>query len=86
MERSIQKWGNNAALRLPAALLKQARVTIGDKLVVEIRSEGIVLAPARPRYLLDQLIARCDSKASVSDDLVDWISMKDAGHEASCCA
>ncbi|WP_309926994.1 MULTISPECIES: AbrB/MazE/SpoVT family DNA-binding domain-containing protein [unclassified Caballeronia] len=71
-------------MRLPAALLEQARVTIGDRLVVEIRSEGIVLAPARPRYSLDQLIARCDSKAPVSDDLVNWISIKDAGRKTSC--
>ncbi|MDR5783946.1 AbrB/MazE/SpoVT family DNA-binding domain-containing protein [Caballeronia sp. LZ065] len=78
MELSIQKWGNSAALRLPAALLEQVRAAIGDKLIIEIRPEGILLAPARPRYSQVQLIARCD------ECLAEWTGIKDEGREASC--
>ncbi|MDR5839144.1 AbrB/MazE/SpoVT family DNA-binding domain-containing protein [Caballeronia sp. LZ034LL] len=82
MELSIQKWGNSAAVRLPAALLEQVHLALGDKLVVEIRPEGIMLAPARPKYSLDQLIAQCDTKAPLPEDLADWSNIKPAGREA----
>lgn len=81
MELSIQKWGNSAAVRLPAALLDEVHLSLGDKLIVEIRSEGIMLAPARPKYSLDELIAQCDPKAPIPEDLADWGNAKPVGRE-----
>ena len=81
MELSIQKWGNSAAVRLPAALLDQVHLSMGDKLTVVVRPEGIVLAPARPRYSLEELLAQCDSKAPIPEDLADWSNVKPVGRE-----
>ncbi|AQH00663.1 PbsX family transcriptional regulator [Burkholderia sp. KK1] len=81
MELSIQKWGNSAAVRLPATLLDQVHLALGDKLTVEVRPEGIMLAPARPRYSLEELIAQCDLKAPAPADLADWGDVKPVGRE-----
>jgi antitoxin ChpS len=81
MQLSIQKWGNSAAVRLPAALLDQVHLTLGDKLTVEIRPEGIMLAPARPKYSLAQLVAQCDLKAPMPEYLADWNNVKPVGRE-----
>lgn len=45
MELSIQKWSNSAAVRLPAALLEQLKVALGDKLEVDVRAESVMLKP-----------------------------------------
>jgi antitoxin component of MazEF toxin-antitoxin module len=47
MKLKIQKWGNSAAIRLPAALLAQLGVSPGASLEGEFRGNQLVLkAPA----------------------------------------
>ncbi|SAL73042.1 transcriptional regulator/antitoxin MazE [Caballeronia peredens] len=82
MKLSIQKWGNSAAVRLPAALLDQAHLELGDQLNVDVRPDGIMLTPARPTYSLADLIARCDSTAPMPEDLAAWQNVKPVGGEA----
>jgi antitoxin ChpS len=81
MELSIQKWGNSAAVRLPATLLELVHLSLGDKLTVEVRPEGIVLTPARPKYSLEELVAQCDPKAAMPEDLAAWNNLKPVGRE-----
>ena len=82
MELSIQKWGNSAAVRLPTALLDQLNVVLGDKLTIDIRPEGVMLLPKRPRYVLADLIAQCDLNAAPPADMAAWNEMKPVGREA----
>jgi antitoxin MazE len=58
----IVKWGNSTAVRLPAAILKQVRVALGDRL--ELRTDGskIVLERAPREYTLDELVAGITKK------------------------
>ncbi|WP_250526958.1 PbsX family transcriptional regulator [Caballeronia sp. GAWG2-1] len=81
MELSIRKQGNGAAVRLPAALLKGMKRTLGDKFNVEVCSEGIMPMPARREYSLEELLAQCDPKAPISDELADWNNPKPVGRE-----
>jgi antitoxin ChpS len=82
MELSIQKWGNSAAVRLPATLLTQMKLAFGDKLAVEVRPEGIMLIPARRAYALAELLAQCDAKAPMPADLAAWSELRPVGREA----
>ncbi|MGV2292394.1 AbrB/MazE/SpoVT family DNA-binding domain-containing protein [Trinickia sp. YCB016] len=82
MELSIQKWGNSAAVRLPTALLDQLKVALGDKLAVDVRPEGIMLKPARHKYVLEDLVAQCDPKAPLPADLEAWGGVVPVGREA----
>ncbi len=82
MELSIQKWGNSAAVRLPTALLDQLKLVLGDKLSVDIRPEGVMLMPKRPRYVLADLIAQCDPNAAPPADLAAWQNLEPVGREA----
>lgn len=82
MELSIQKWGNSAAVRLPAALLTQLKVVLGDKLSVEIRPEGVMLTPSRRAYSLSELVAQCDTSAPMPADLDAWHDLPPIGREA----
>lgn len=78
---SIQKWGNSAAIRLPSAVLAQLDLRPGDKLTAEIRDGGLVLAPSRKHYTLDELLAQCDAAAEVGE-WEGWTDMPPAGDEA----
>lgn len=81
MELSIQKWGNSAAVRLPTTLLAQLGVALGDSLRADLRSDGLLLRPARKAYKLDELMAQCDLKAAPPADAADWESSTPTGNE-----
>lgn len=81
MELSIQKWGNSAAVRLPAALLDQLDLELGDKLAVDVRSEGMMLKPSRRAYTLESLLAQCDPEGPVDAEAVAWEAASTNGRE-----
>ena len=63
MKATVKKWGNSAALRLPAAVLKSAHLDLDD--LVEVREEGgrIVIEPLQTkRYELARLLQGINSK------------------------
>ncbi|MGE4242999.1 AbrB/MazE/SpoVT family DNA-binding domain-containing protein [Ramlibacter sp.] len=57
MQVEIQKWGNSGAIRLPAAIMKQVNIGLGDQLDLTTEDGKIVLAPAALEYRLEDLLA-----------------------------
>ena len=58
MQGVVKKWGNSAAIRIPASVLEAAQVRLDQP--VDVREEGgrIVIEPLRPvRYDIDVLVA-----------------------------
>ena len=54
----VKKWGNSASVRIPAAIMKAARLNLDD--AVNVREEGgcIIIEPVRPSvYDLAELLA-----------------------------
>lgn len=82
MELSIQKWGNSAAVRLPTELLAMLKASLGDKLSVDVRPEGVMLKAKRPAYVLSDLVAQCDLSAKEPADMAAWNKIKPVGREA----
>lgn len=81
MELSIQKWGNSAAVRLPTELLGMLKASLGDKLSVDVRPEGVMLKAKRPAYTLAALVAQCDMNAPEPADMAAWNKAKPVGRE-----
>ncbi|EST14299.1 antidote-toxin recognition MazE family protein [Pseudomonas putida S610] len=85
MEVKIQQWGNSAAIRMPAALLKQMSLGIGDLLcVVSANADGLTMKPAQAklRYKLADLMDQCDLNAPEPAELAAWNAMQPVGREA----
>ncbi|MFF7707862.1 AbrB/MazE/SpoVT family DNA-binding domain-containing protein [Pseudomonas sp. NPDC007930] len=85
MDVKIQQWGNSAAIRVPAALLRQMGLALGDVLqVVTASAEELTLRPARPKphYSLAELMAQCDLNAAEPAELAHWNAIKPVGREA----
>ncbi len=58
MQGVVKKWGNSAAVRIPAAVLDAAHVRLDQP--VDVREEGgrIIIEPLQPaHYDLDALVA-----------------------------
>ncbi|MCF5708606.1 AbrB/MazE/SpoVT family DNA-binding domain-containing protein [Pseudomonas syringae] len=83
MEVKIQQWGNSAAIRLPANVLKQMSLVSGDVLVLDVSTEVMTLKPARAKlhYRLADLMAQCDLSASEPEELAEWNAMRPTGRE-----
>lgn len=56
MQVEVVKWGNSSAVRLPAAVLKEAHVALGDRLELTAEDGKIVLEPSRREYRLQNLL------------------------------
>ena len=82
MKLTVQKWGNSAAIRLPAQLINQLNIALGDKLAINIHPEGILLKPARQSYDLTDLVAQCDKNAPAPADMASWNQVDPHGNES----
>jgi antitoxin MazE len=57
MKAVVRKWGNSASVRIPAALLKAARLALDEPVDVREESGRIVIEPARRKeYDLAELV------------------------------
>jgi antitoxin MazE len=57
MKATVKKWGNSAAVRIPAAVMQATHLHLDE--VVDVREEGgrIVIEPVRQKaYDLDELL------------------------------
>lgn len=81
IEFAIQKWGNSAAIRLPAPLLAQLNLHLGDKVTAKLCDEGLMLIPIKKKYSLDELLAQCDMTADAPQDLAAWLDTSAVGDE-----
>ena len=63
MKVLVKKWGNSAAVRIPAVVMQAMRLRLDE--VVDVREEGgcIVIQPVRPKaYDLDELLSGITSQ------------------------
>jgi antitoxin MazE len=68
---TIQKWGNSAAMRLPAGLLVQYKLGIGAKVSIRRRKDVFEIVPDVDRVpTIAELTARITSDNK--HDVVDW--------------
>jgi len=56
MRVEIQKWGNSAAVRLPAPILRDIGIAVGQSLDLTVEDGKLVFAP-RQEYKLEDLVS-----------------------------
>lgn len=59
-----------------------SKVTLGDKLSINVQPEGVLLKAARPCYSLADLLAQYDLLAAKPTDMAVWSQIKPIGCEA----
>ena len=68
----IHTWRNGAGIGLPAKLLEQFNVTVGDKFAIDIQDNGLLLTPVRRTFRLADIIALCDQGAPMPAGMIAW--------------
>lgn len=83
MKTNIRKIGNSSGAILPAAILKQLKLSEGDGVDIFASEGNIVIKPLkeRPRYSLDELLAQCDESSELPEELKAWDEAKPVGNE-----
>ena len=61
MQLTVKKWGNSAAIRLPAKVLNAAQVDIEQPVNVHVEGRRIVIDPVIEEDNLDALLAQITS-------------------------
>ena len=70
METSLRNIGNSKGAVIPAKVLKELKLDVGDKLEAKAENGRLIITPVRepkPKYTLDQLLAKCDDTASIAE-------------------
>lgn len=59
MRVTVKKWGNSASVRIPAAIMKAAKLRLEDAVDVREESGRVVIEPMRPdEYDLEALLGQ----------------------------
>ena len=70
-ETTISKWGNSLAVRIPQAVVREARLSEGDSLAVDLDRDGsIVLRTVPKKYDLSELVSAITVKNR--HGVTDW--------------
>mgnify|MGYP005752718433 CR=1 FL=1 len=72
-ELTVQNWGNNLAVRIPASVARAARLVRGQTVVVEAIDGNVVVRPqgGAPRMTLEQMIKAFDPKLHGGEMMAD---------------
>lgn len=58
MQVLVKKWGNSASVRIPAAVMAAASISVDQAVDVREENGRIIIEPVRaPTYVLDDLLA-----------------------------
>lgn len=52
-----QKWGNSPAVRIPAAVMEAAQLTLGQTAEIRVENGRGIIEPVQPAYALADLLA-----------------------------
>ena len=81
MQIEIGKWGNSAATRIPAELMRKAGLSVGSKVEITVKNGTLQLKPVNVKISraerLEKLLA--SYKKHGPDEEIDWGA--DVGNE-----
>jgi antitoxin MazE len=56
MQVRVARWGNSLGLRIPKDVALRAGLREGSRVDIEMQGDRIVISPARPRYVLAEML------------------------------
>ena len=79
---NLRKVGGSIMLAVPPALLDILHLRPGARVGIAVESGRLVVAPQkRPRYTLDELLAKCNPKAARGKEEREWLDAPPVGGE-----
>jgi len=79
---NLRKVGGSVMLAVPPALLDILRLGPGARVGIAVESGRLIVEPrTRPRYTLDELLAKCHPKAARTKEEREWLRARPVGGE-----
>jgi antitoxin MazE len=70
MQAQVARWGNSLGLRIPKDIASRVGLREGARVDVEAQGDRIIISPARPRYVLAELLQGMTPEAM--REAFDW--------------
>jgi len=70
MQVQVARWGNSLGLRIPKDIARRAGLREGARVEIEANGDRIIISPARPRYVLADLLKGMTPEAT--REAFDW--------------
>lgn len=58
MRATVRKWGNSASVRIPRAVLEEAKLKVDQKVDVQVEAGAVVIRAVRREYDLADLVSQ----------------------------
>ena len=81
MEVVLRKYGNSTVIVLPPAVLKDLGLSAGQAMTLDTNDQGQIVLARKRKYVLSDMIAQSNLKASPSDDVKLWDVARPVGQE-----
>jgi antitoxin ChpS len=79
---NLRKVGGSVMLAVPRAILDLLHLEAGATVGLAVDGERLVVQPQpKPRYTLDELLARCKPDDSASEEDRAWLNLSPTGRE-----
>ena len=79
---NLRKVGGSVMLTVPPALLEMLDLRPGAEVGITVERGHLLVKPfRRPRYTLDQLLAKCDTRATRPRKNREWVTGGPVGRE-----
>jgi len=79
---NLRQVGGSVMLAIPPAILNMLDLTVGAQVGIRINDGFLVVEPKlNPRYSLDELLAKCDISAHMTEEDREWFEAKPSGKE-----
>ena len=81
---SLRKVGGSVMLAVPPVLLNLLQLKAGETVAMDVEDGRLIVEPKpRPRYTLDELLAKCDpnDQSELSEEDRVWINLPPVGRE-----
>ena len=78
----LRRVGGSVMLAVPPAILDMLHLKVGSTVAMNVEQGRLVIEPQpRPRYSLDELLAKCDFSQPLSPAEQEWLDVAPVGLE-----
>ncbi len=82
MHTNIRKWGNSAGTIIPATILQEAGLEIGDALDAQVVEGKVILSPVEGELTLEELLADSPKEnLAITHEDREWLDIPNMGRE-----
>ena len=79
---NLRKVGGSVMLAVPPAILDQLHLKAGATVGLAVQGDSLILKPqTKPRYTLDELLAKCDYSQPRTPEEQEWLDAPAVGRE-----